>query len=243
MRVFGLIGYPLTHSFSAAYFKQKFEAEGINDAEYKLFPLTDIAQLPALLEKETHLVGFNVTIPYKEKVIPYLQVLDAVVEEIGASNCIHIRNGMMYGYNTDVVGCRQTLEAHIMPHHHRALILGTGGAAKAVAYTLRALNIDYSFVSSQQNTRALTYAALDHAVMKSHQIIINTTPLGMFPEVDAKPAIPYRFLTEDHLLFDLIYNPAETAFMQAGKAQGATVVNGLTMLQVQAEESWKIWNT
>lgn len=243
MRVFGLIGYPLTHSFSAAYFKQKFVTEGIRDAEYKLFPLTDIAQLPALLEKETHLIGLNVTIPYKEKVIPYLQVLDKVVEQIGASNCIRLRNGVMYGFNTDVIGCRQTLKAHIMPHHHRALILGTGGAAKAVAYTLSALNIDYSFVSSQQNTLALSYASLDHAVMKSHQIIINTTPLGMFPEVDVKPAIPYRFLTEEHLLFDLIYNPAETAFMQAGKAQGATVVNGLTMLHVQAEESWKIWNT
>ena len=242
MRVYGLIGYPLTHSFSPEFFKTKFEREGIQDAVYHAFPLTSINALPALLSAQPNLSGLNVTIPYKEQVLPILHARDAVVEAVGACNCIHIKDGSLIGYNTDVIGFRESLRPHLLPHHQSALILGTGGAAKAVAYALQQLNINYRFVSSQQKGGALQYVDISASILASHTVIINTTPLGMFPHTAEKPALPYHLLNASHLLYDLIYNPAETAFMKAGIQQGATVVNGLSMLQLQAEESWKIWN-
>ncbi len=243
MRVYGLIGYPLTHSFSASFFKAKFEKEGMTDALYQSFPLASIEMLPSLLHEQPELCGLNVTIPYKERVLPFLHARDAVVEAVGACNCIHIVDGLLKGYNTDVVGFRESLRPHLLAHHCNALILGTGGAAKAVAYALQQLNINYRFVSSQQKEGALQYADISASLLASHTLIINTTPLGMFPNIDEKPALPYELLNTSHLLYDLVYNPAETAFMKAGILQGATVVNGLAMLQLQAEESWKIWNS
>lgn len=243
MRVYGLIGYPLTHSFSASFFKAKFEKEGITDALYHSFPLASIDMLPLLLREQPALCGLNVTIPYKERVLPFLHACDAVVEAVGACNCIHIVDGLLKGYNTDVVGFRESLRSHLLAHHCNALILGTGGAAKAVAYALQQLNINYRFVSSQQKEGVLQYADISASLLASHTVIINTTPLGMFPNIDEKPALPYELLNTSHLLYDLVYNPAETAFMKAGILQGATVVNGLAMLQLQAEESWKIWNS
>lgn len=243
MRVYGLIGYPLTHSFSPDFFKAKFEREGIQDAVYQAFPLTSIDALSALLSAQPSLSGLNVTIPYKEQVLPFLHVRDVVVEAVGACNCIHIKDGSLIGYNTDVIGFRESLRPHLLAHHQSALILGTGGAAKAVAYALKQLSIDYRFVSSQQKEGVLHYADISASLLAFHTVIINTTPLGMFPNIDEKPVLPYELLNASHLLYDLVYNPAETAFLKAGALQGATAVNGLVMLQLQAEESWKIWNS
>lgn len=242
MRVYGLIGYPLTHSFSPEFFKAKFEREGVQHAVYHAFPLTSIDALPALLDAQPNLFGLNVTIPYKEQVLPFLHARDAVVETVGACNCIHIKDGSLIGYNTDVIGFRESLRPHLLSQHQSALILGTGGAAKAVAYALQQLNINYRFVSSQQKEGALPYVDISPSILASHTVIINTTPLGMFPHTAEKPVLPYHLLNASHLLYDLIYNPSETAFMKAGIKQGATAVNGLAMLQLQAEESWKIWN-
>lgn len=242
MRVYGLIGYPLTHSFSPDFFKTKFEKEGIHDAVYHAFPLASIDALPRLLKEQPAVCGLNVTIPYKEQVLPFLHARDAVVEAIGACNCIRIHNGRLTGYNTDVMGFRESLRPHLLAHHCNALILGTGGAAKAVAYALQQLNINYRFVSSQQKDGVLQYADISASVLASHTVIINTTPVGMFPHTAESPVLPYQLLNTSHLLYDLVYNPAETAFLKAGLQQGANAVNGLAMLQLQAEESWKIWN-
>ncbi|ACU59167.1 shikimate dehydrogenase family protein [Chitinophaga pinensis] len=242
MKVYGLIGYPLSHSFSKGFFAEKFAREGIKECMYDSFPIPTIGDLPALLTQQPGLQGLNVTIPYKEVVIPYLDELSPAAAKMKAVNCIRFKDGRKIGYNTDAIGFRRSLEPLLQPHHNKALILGTGGAAKAVQYVLESLNIPYQLVSRQASAATISYEQLDAATMASHTLIVNTTPLGMYPNLEAAPAIPYELLTADHLLYDLIYNPAVTAFLQKGADKGATIKNGHEMLILQAEASWEIWN-
>jgi len=241
MRKFGLIGYPLSHSFSQKYFTEKFQQLGITDCRYELYPIEDIAGVKALLQ-DPELCGLNVTIPYKQSVMPYLGGMSPVVQEIGACNCIRIEKGVTTGYNTDVVGFEESLVRKLQPYHNRALILGTGGASKAVAYVLRKLGIFYYMVSREPGAGRLSYEQVDEEMIYSHTLIINTTPLGMYPKVDICPPLPYEAIGAQHYLFDLVYNPARTLFLQNGEQRGAAVENGYDMLIGQAEESWRIWN-
>ena len=243
MNLFGLIGFPLSHSFSQRYFTEKFLREGITDAEYALFPIDQIDAFPRLWENQPDLKGLNVTIPYKEKVIPYLSVLSDVVQKTGACNCIKKTSKGLVGYNTDVTGFEQVLLRNLKPIHRKALILGTGGAAKAVQYVLHKNDIEFIGVSRQHGPGKLTYQELDEEIMREHLLIINTTPLGMYPQTDSAPDIPYDILTRDHFLFDLVYNPAKTLFLERGEARGSFIQNGADMLAIQAEESWRIWTT
>lgn len=238
---YGLIGYPLTHSFSPSYFNNKFQHEGV-DAVYHSFAIPDIEHFTTLLQTHPHLSGLNVTIPYKQSVISYLNELDTVAEVIGAVNCIAITNGHTKGYNTDVIGFEQSLLPLLQPHHTHALVLGTGGASKAVVYVLRKLGIAYQMVSRTKGSANLTYHDLTDELIAAHPIIINTTPQGMFPYVDKVPLIPFTSVGSGHLLYDLIYNPEETLFLRMGKIQGAQTKNGLEMLHLQAEAAWRIWN-
>jgi shikimate dehydrogenase len=242
MRLFGLIGFPLGHSFSKRYFTEKFARESIHDAAYELFPIETIERFPSLWMEHPELQGLNVTIPYKESVIPYLDDCSEVVRDIGACNCIRKINGRLVGYNTDVTGFEQTLLAHRLPHQTRALVLGTGGAAKAVDYVLRKNGIKARHVSRSPGNQTLAYEALNASLIQTFPILINTTPLGMFPQLDGCPPIPYEGIGVRHLLIDLVYNPAVTRFMEKGMERGARVCNGEKMLIVQAEESWRIWN-
>ena len=241
MRQFGLIGYPLSHSFSQKFFTEKFLKENIVNAQYTNFPIPSIESFAALWEENPNLEGLNVTIPYKKEVIPFLQHSSAVVQEIHACNCIRKFNNELYGYNTDVIGFEKSLLPFLKPHHTHALILGTGGASAAVQWVLQKLNIQYQVVSRKGNTN-LTYDQLSASVIESHTLIINTSPLGMYPNTNEAPNIAYDAITAQHHLYDLVYNPTETLFMKNGLAKGATVQNGLAMLHIQAEESWAIWN-
>lgn len=230
----------MSHSFSAGYFSEKFAAEKI-DAVYHNFPMEDISIFPSLLTMPG-LKGLNITIPYKQKVIPFLNAISDEASAIGAVNCIHIAEGKTTGYNTDVIGFTDSLTPLLAPHHNRALILGTGGASLAVAYALTQLNIPFlkvSRVPSAGNT--VSYEAITDELIATHTLIINTTPLGTFPDVDTFPPIPYHLLTGKHLLYDLVYNPAATRFLTFGKQYGASVKNGLEMLHLQAEAAWHIW--
>jgi shikimate dehydrogenase len=245
MRRFGLIGYPLGHSFSKRYFTDKFASEGMEDCLYELFPIEDISLFPSLWETRPDLEGLNVTIPYKEKVIPFLDGMSEVVRASGACNCIRRTSDGLIGHNTDVIGFEKSLEPGLLPTHRNALILGTGGASKAVAYVLGRKGIAYRFVSRRRGggvTDALIYAELDASVMAAHTLVVNTTPLGTFPATDTAPDIPYNLLTPDHYLFDLVYNPPVTRFLAQGAERGAETRNGSDMLAIQAEESWRIWN-
>lgn len=264
MKLFGLIGYPLGHSFSVSYFEKKFRKEGI-EASYRNFPLERIEDFESLLAGEPGLAGLNVTVPYKQAVIPYLDKLSDVAGEIRAVNTISFRRAAgsleLAGDNTDVIGFRRSLEEHLKPGHRSALVLGTGGSSRAIRYVLGQLGILFIMVSRSAGVRTgeesdgeerdgvksgirrITYGELDCKLVGETPLIINTTPLGMFPEVDTYPDIPYGALTPDHLLFDLVYNPARTAFLKRGEEMGATVVNGYDMLEYQAEASWKIWNS
>lgn len=243
MRLFGLIGYPLSHSFSKEYFARKFAAEGIRDCRYENFSIPQITAFPLLLEQHPDLEGVNVTIPYKEQVIPYLDAMNDAARQIGAVNCIQIREGKKKGFNTDVIGFKQSLLPLLGPRHRKALILGTGGGAKAVAYVLHQLKIPFYYVSRKKKLPGtLQYDELDAPLLKTHTLIVNTTPLGMSPQVEAAPPIPYELLTAQHLLYDLIYNPDRTLFLQRGAAAGASIKNGYEMLVLQAEASWDIWN-
>jgi shikimate dehydrogenase len=242
MTKYGLIGYPLSHSFSKKYFTEKFERESIKEHEYDLFPIEKITQLPSLVQTESLLNGLNVTIPYKEQVIPFLDELTEVVKEIQACNCIRILDGKLIGYNTDVIGFEKTLERKLARHHQRALVLGTGGAAKAVNYVLRKKGIDFLEVSRRKGEGSITYQDVDEQVISSHTLIVNTTPLGMYPNVDDAPDLPYHLLTDAHYLYDLVYNPAKTKFLVEGERRGAVIENGADMLVIQAEASWDIWN-
>lgn len=242
MRLFGLIGYPLGHSFSKTYFSKKFLEQGIVDCRYELFPIASITALPQLLKENRELNGLNITIPYKKEVIPYLTD-SAIPGELDACNCIDISNGKLIGYNTDIVGFEKSFALKLRPHHTSALVLGTGGAASAVIYVLNKLGIQYRVVSRKQQAGAdLTYESLKNRDMADFPIIINTTPLGTFPAVEDCPDIPYQRLTDDHYLFDLVYNPATTLFLSKGAERGAQVQNGYDMLIFQAEEAWRIWN-
>ena len=244
MRRFGLIGFPLSHSFSKNYFAEKFSKEGLKGYAYENYPIPSIADLPDLLRSEKELDGFNVTIPYKEKVIPYLTGSDEVVKKIGACNCVKkTGENSYYGYNTDVTGFHQSLKEYLQPHHTSALILGTGGASKAVEFVLQQSGISYLLVSRNAGDgHQISYNDITRELIDSHLLIINTTPLGMYPQTDVSPQIPYEYLTKKHYLFDLIYNPAKTLFLQKAEERGASIKNGLDMLVIQAEESWRIWN-
>lgn len=243
MRRYGLIGYPLTHSFSQKFFNEKFELLGLYDCVYSNFSLKEISELSPLLENQIDLYGLNITIPYKKKVLDFLTDATEVVTKIGACNCIHIHAGKITGYNTDVFGFEQSLLPYLQSHHTSALVLGTGGASAAVEFVLEKLGIAIQFVSRKSSDKSISYNQVDKDMLASHQLIINTTPLGMYPNADFFPAIPYQFLTPDHHLYDMIYNPAETKFIEKGKWQGASTQNGMDMLILQAEESWRIWNT
>ncbi|MGV3558468.1 shikimate dehydrogenase family protein [Larkinella arboricola] len=249
MHRYGLIGYPLTHSFSQKYFTEKFEKEGIPDSRYDLFELPDLTAFPQLIASTPDLVGLNVTIPHKQAIIPFLDELDpASAGRIGAVNTIRIlRDGRKIGYNTDYYGFRLSLEQwlqslDLLPASLQALVLGNGGAAKAVIAALGDLQIRYRLVSRQQTAEALSYESISPEVLDEYRLIINTSPVGTYPKVEASPAIPYGMLTRGHLLYDLVYNPAETRFLQQGCEHGAATHNGLPMLYLQAEKAWEIWN-
>lgn len=242
MKRFGLIGYPLTHSFSKKYFTEKFEKEGLNDFVYDLFPITSIDSLAGILQNNPDLKGLNVTIPYKHLVLKYLHT-SHIPEEVSACNCIKIENGALTGYNTDITGFEKSFTSQLRSIHNRALILGNGGATAAVAYVLRRLSIPYHIVSRKLHEGStLTYDDLNETIVKEHKVIINTTPLGTFPDVNFCAQVPYQFITSEHYLFDLVYNPSKTLFLQKGEEKGATIKNGYEMLIIQAEESWNIWN-
>lgn len=250
MRQFGLIGYPLSHSFSQGYFTEKFLNENEKGLQYTNFPIATINDFNDLWAKDANLIGLNVTIPYKKLVIPFLHHASTVVKKINACNCIRKYNNELYGYNTDVIGFEKSLAPFLQIHHTHALILGTGGAAVAVEWVLQKLNIKYLLVSrdnaktdSSDSDNVISYDALSNDLLGQYTLIINTSPVGMYPNVDDLPSLPYEAITAQHHLYDLIYNPAETLFMKKGLAQGATVQNGLNMLHLQAEESWRIWNT
>ncbi len=241
MRKFGLIGLPLTHSFSKKYFEEKFVAEGIGNCSYDLFELQNIATLPELLKNTPGLMGLNVTIPYKEAVLNYVDILSPDAAQIGAVNCLKIDYGKIEGYNTDVYGFEFSLVKTLAVKPEQAFVLGTGGSSKAVAYVLDKLNIPFYKVSREKKDNGIAYNEIE-GLMLGRNLFINTTPLGMFPAVDACADIPYDKIGSRDVLFDLIYNPAETEFLKRGKAQGAVIKNGLDMLELQAEKSWEIWN-
>ena len=243
MKRYGLIGYPLTHSLSQQYFTQKFTEEGIEDCVYDRFSIPAIGDLHDILNKHPDLCGFNITIPYKKEVLAFLTERSKAVEEVGACNCVKILDGNLIGYNTDVIGFENSLIPFLKPIHNKALVLGTGGAALAIVYVLQKLGIDFSYVSRTVTSGQFAYNDLDASVMESHTLIINTTPLGMFPNIEACPAIPYDLLTPEHHLFDLTYNPAVSTFLTKGKQMGATIQNGQQMFVEQAEQSWRIWNS
>lgn len=241
----GLIGYPLGHSFSQAYFAEKFEREGRTDYLYQNFELADISDLPKMLESQPNLVGFNVTIPYKQTIIPYLDELDPLAQKLGAVNTVVVKDGHLKGYNTDVYGFQSSLQQVLnntpKASNHRALILGTGGASEAVKEALDQLNIPFQLVSRKGSQTAISYEALILKGLKHFTIIVNTTPLGMYPKIDEYPPIPYAELTTQHILFDLVYNPEQTAFLKLGEKHQATCKNGKEMLALQAEAAFKIW--
>lgn len=248
MKLYGLLGYPLGHSFSAKYFAEKFAKEGI-DATYKNFEFAEVADAVAYLLQQDDLQGFNVTIPHKQAIMPYLNGLSAEAEAIGAVNVVCVKRDAdgtvkLLGCNSDVVGFSNSIQPLLRPMlHSKALVLGTGGASKAVMYGLRKLGVEPIYVSRTPKEGQLTYDDLTPKVMHDYKVIVNCTPLGMYPKVDACPDIPYQYLTPDHLLYDLVYNPLETLFMKRGAAQGAVVKNGLKMLHLQAEAAWVDWNS
>lgn len=240
MAQYGLIGYPLSHSFSPAYFNNKFATENI-DALYDAYAMPSVEDLRTLLKEHPQLKGLNVTIPYKEQVLPLLHDIDTAARDIGAVNCIDIRDGKLIGYNTDYIGFAESLQPLLQVQHTHALVLGTGGAAKAVIYALKQIGIEYKIVS--RTGRDMQYADVDQEILHKYKLIINTTPLGMYPKTDTAPEIPYQHLGKEHLLYDLVYNPEETLFLQKAKQQEASIKNGYEMLILQAEAAWQIWNT
>lgn len=248
MALYGLIGYPLQHSFSSKFFNEKFQQENI-DAEYVNFEIEHIFELRRVLVFNPHLKGLNVTIPYKEAVLTFLDEISPVAKEIGAVNVIKIERGFgdtygykLKGYNTDYIGFKNSIQSLIQPEHHQqALVLGTGGASKAVCKALESLGIKWTYVSRTPREGALTYDTLTPEIISEYKVIVNTTPLGTFPNVDDCPNIPYSSLTPQHLLYDLVYNPTETTFLKKGKQMGATIKNGAEMLELQALAAWEIW--
>lgn len=238
MNTYGLIGKNISYSFSRNYFNEKFKKETILNSQYINFDLDSLSQLNQIFNQENK--GFNVTIPYKETIIPYLDALDIHAEKIGAVNTIQIKNNIKTGFNTDWIGFKNSIVPLLKQHHKKALILGTGGASKAIKYALEQLQIEYKVVSRTQAD--FTYNDLNESIIKEYLVIINCTPLGTFPNIEQAPQIPYEFITENHLAYDLVYNPEETQFLKNCKVKGAQIKNGLEMLEIQAEEAWKIWN-
>lgn len=245
---FGLIGKSLSHSFSKPYLEEKFIKENKLDFKYSNFDLENLDSLSDIILTH-HLSGLNITKPYKEAIIPYLNELDATAKEIGAVNCVKItwKNNIPFlvGYNTDYYGFAQSIKPFLEPIHQKALILGTGGASKAVNYALKNIGVDVYFVTTgnKKSTNYFQYSDLNEYVLNAFKLIVNCTPLGMYPKIDACPDIPFQFITSEHLLYDVIYNPEETLFLQKGKQQGAVTINGLNMLKLQADKAWEIWHS
>jgi shikimate dehydrogenase len=239
MQHYGLVGYPLSHSFSRQYFLEKFQAEGIA-ADFENFAVASVTGIASLVA-EHRLNGFAITIPHKKNIIPLLSGLSEAVQVIGACNCVKVEGDRLLGYNTDYVGFRNSFEPLLQPFHTKALVLGTGGAAAAVEYALLQMNIPYRNVSRTATGQQLLYAEIDEAILEEYQIIVNCSPVGTHPDIQTAPALPYEYIGPQHYLYDLVYNPAETRFLQLGKERGATVKNGYEMLVLQAEENWRIW--
>jgi shikimate dehydrogenase len=246
MRKFGLIGYPLGHSFSGKYFSEKFVREGISDCLYENYPLEKLERFPELISSNRELSGLNVTIPYKTEIIKFLDSTEPAINEIGAVNVLKIRRSgnkvKVSGFNSDVTGIRESIIPYMNTGITNALILGTGGSSKAVAYTLRKAGISFTFVSRTKKNDCITYDNLTPDILLNSQLIINTTPLGMYPDINKMPAIDFKLLSRKHILFDLVYNPEITSFLRKGKESGCTIITGLKMLYAQAERSWEIWN-
>ena len=242
---FGLIGKVLSHSFSKTYFEKKFNDLNLVNHTYQNFELSTITEIENVL-KIPNLKGLNVTNPYKEEIIPFLDELTLDAKQIGAVNCIKISNGKTIGYNTDFYGFAQSIKPFLEPQHNKALLLGTGGAAKAVAYALKNIGVEVYFVTSsatKKNDATFFYNELNNHIFNAFKLIVNTTPVGLFPNIIDAPKIPYNLITANHLCYDLIYNPAQTLFLKQAKEQGALIVNGYSMLQLQAEKSWELWNS
>lgn len=246
MRKYGLIGYPLGHSFSKKYFAEKFIAERITDCSYDNYPLENLDHLRELITSESDLCGLNITIPYKSEIICYLDSIDREAEEIGAVNVIKIKRHSekikLTGYNSDVTGIKDSLLPYVSGKVTHALVLGTGGSSRAVCYVLRQFGLNVNLVSRDKKPGVLLYSDIDQAKLEQTQLIVNTTPLGMFPNIESKPGINYGGLNKTHILFDLVYNPELTAFLKMGAEQGCTVISGIKMLYSQAEKAWEIWN-
>lgn len=261
MKKYGLIGYPISHSFSKIYFTEKFEKENIEDHVYELFPLPRLSDLPNVLRANPNLCGLNVTVPHKIGVMYYLDWVDPDAKKVDAVNCIRIspenaiqaafsgevgisgREFRLEGYNTDIYGFEQSLLPLLKPYHKKAIILGNGGAARAVKFVLRKLGINYVVATRRASHGEVLLSSLTQKVIEERLLIINTTPLGSWPNVNDFPPIPYAFISDKHVLYDLIYNPEETVFLKNGAEKGATIKNGYDMLRLQAEKSWEIWNT
>jgi len=244
MKLYGLIGYPLGHSFSKQYFTEKFVREGLEDCVFEAFPIKSITEFDSLLYTNPDLKGLGVTIPYKEQVLPFVDEQSDEVRFIGATNSIKITGKRRIAYNTDIIGFEQSFIKGLQPSHTKALVLGTGGASKAVQYVLKKSGIQYLVVTRNEVLREgfINYNAIDKKIMDENRIIINCTPVGMSPNENATPELPYELITSNHYLYDLVYKPAKTLFLQKGEAVGATIKNGYEMLLIQAEASWKIWN-
>lgn len=244
MNLYGLIGYPLGHSFSKQYFAKKFESEGLNDCYFEAFPIASIEQFSTVIKENSDLKGLSVTIPYKEQVLNFVTELSEEVKHIGATNCIKIKGNRLIAFNTDIIGFEQSFCKLLLPLHTKALVLGTGGASKAVQFVLRKLGIEFLVVTRTVNLKDgyINYTMIDKMIMEKYLIIINCSPVGMSPNENASPAIPYQFINSTHYLYDLIYKPSKTLFLQQGEDKGAIIQNGYEMLLIQAEASWKIWN-
>jgi shikimate dehydrogenase len=241
VKIYGLIGKHLSHSFSKKYFDEKFVAENLQQTFFNLYELAEVQQMPNIVTP--HMLGLAVTIPYKTAVIPFLTEVDEVAQKINAVNCIKIENGKLKGYNTDYIGFLKSIQPYLQTQHTKALVLGSGGAALAIQFALQSVGIICTTVSRQPLKNSLLYSELNDAIINEHKLIVNCTPLGTFPNIASLPQIPYEYITAKHLLYDLVYNPAKTAFLQQAEVHGATIINGYQMLVNQAEENWKIWNS
>tara|TARA_B100000949_G_scaffold177633_1_gene158442 strand:- start:13944 stop:14675 length:732 start_codon:yes stop_codon:yes gene_type:complete len=241
MNRFGLLGRNISYSFSQGYFTEKFKGLGLKDHSYENFDIQNMDGFKNVLAQD-NLKGLNVTIPYKQDIIPFLDELDEKAAKIGAVNTIQFSEKGLKGFNTDAYGFQKSLEPFLKPHHKNALILGTGGASKAVRFVLDELGIANTYVSRSKKEGQYTYNELDQSILEKNTLIINCTPLGTYPNIEDKPALPYQYIGPDHLLYDLIYNPEKTSFLAMGEANGATICNGLKMLEQQAEKAWEIWN-
>ena len=244
MKLFGLIGYPLGHSFSKKYFDKKFIEENITDVGFELFAIKNINEFPNLLQENLNLKGLAVTIPYKQSILPFINYVTVAATQVGAVNCIKFIDGNTTGHNTDVIGFEKSLLPLLKPHHSKALVFGTGGSSKAVQYVLNQIGIPFLLVSREKGNSPdrISYIELDESIINEYTILINCTPIGMSPNENEMPTIPYDFLSEKHLLYDLIYSPEKTLFLTQGEGKGCTIKNGFEMLVIQAEENWKIWN-